>query len=201
MHDGADSVHGHLTAETAYQDGLVRFIENHDEPRAAATFPPGRARAAAVATLSQTGARLVHEGNSKGAVRVPVFLARRPDEELDADLRAFYERLLGGLQGSVLRTGDWQLGDGAAGRARHLAEPVCWGWRGDAPASSCREPQRRAASGHVSLAWDDLGGRDWQLDDTASGAVFERSGDELRGGLYVALGPWGWHLFDLTPLH
>ena len=28
---------------------------------------------------------------------------------------------------------------------------------------------------------------------------FERSGDDLRDGLYVALGPWGWHLFDLTP--
>ncbi len=40
VHDGAEQVRGHLTADTAYQDGLVRFIENHDEPRAAATFPP-----------------------------------------------------------------------------------------------------------------------------------------------------------------
>jgi len=80
VHDGAEQVHGHLTAETAYQDRLVRFIENHDEPRAAATFPPEKARAAAVTTLTQTGARLVHEGQLEGRkVQLPVFLSRRPD--------------------------------------------------------------------------------------------------------------------------
>ena len=45
VHEDAEQVHGHLTAETAYQDRLLRFIENHDEPRAAATFPPEKARA------------------------------------------------------------------------------------------------------------------------------------------------------------
>src|SRR5206468_9418355 len=93
-HQGGESVHAHLSGVTGYQNRLVRFLENHDEPRAAATFAPAKARAAAVTTLSQTGARLVHEGQLDGRkVRVPVFLARRPDEEPDADLRAFYERL------------------------------------------------------------------------------------------------------------
>jgi Alpha amylase, catalytic domain len=203
-HEGADSVHGHLTAETAYQGGLVRFIENHDEPRAAAAFPPGRARAAAVTTLSQTGARLVHEGQLEGRrVQVPVFLARRPDEEPDADLRAFYERLLGALQDDVFRSGDWQLGARSGWQGddtwRNL---VCWGWRKDGPSKLVVVNLSDAqASGHVSLGWDDLSGRDWQLDDAGSGATFERSGDDLRNGLYVTLGPWGWHLFDLTPLH
>ena len=41
VHEGADSVHGHLTADIGYQNRLVRFIENHDEPRAASAFPPG----------------------------------------------------------------------------------------------------------------------------------------------------------------
>jgi hypothetical protein len=30
--------------------------------------------------------------------------------------------------------------------------------------------------------------------------VYERSGDDLRNGLYVSLDAWGWHLFDLTAL-
>jgi Alpha amylase, catalytic domain len=204
VHEGADSVHGHLTADTGYQDRLVRFIENHDEPRAAATFPPRWARAAAVATLSQTGARLVHDGQLEGRrVQLPVFLARRPDEELDADLRSFYERLLGGLQGNVFRTGDWQLGARSGWEGNDTWQNlVCWGWRGDGPSKLIVVNLSDApASGHVSLAWDDLGGRDWRLEDTASGASFERSGDDLRGGLYVALGPWGWHLFHLTPMH
>jgi len=36
VHDNAESVRAHLTAGLDYQDRLVRFIENHDEPRAAA---------------------------------------------------------------------------------------------------------------------------------------------------------------------
>ncbi len=95
VHDGAADVHGHLTAERGFQRRLVRFVENHDEPRAAATFSSAKARAAAVVALSQTGARLVHEGQFDGRkVQLPVFLARRPHEPVDEDLRAFYERLL-----------------------------------------------------------------------------------------------------------
>ncbi len=41
VHEGAESVRGHLTADIGYQERLVRFVENHDEPRAAATFAPG----------------------------------------------------------------------------------------------------------------------------------------------------------------
>ncbi len=201
VHEGADSVHGHLTADTVYQDGLVRFIENHDEPRAAATFPPGRAQAAAVATLSQTGAKLVHEGQLDGRrVQLPVFLARRPDEEPDADLRAFYERLLEGLQDGVFRSGHWQLGARSGWDGNDTWQNlVCWGWRGDGPAKLVVVNFSGApASGHVSLPWEDLVGRDWELADASSGAVYTRSGDDLRGGLYVTLDPWGWHLFDLT---
>ena len=42
VHDNAESVRLHLTASLDYQDKLVRFIENHDEPRAAATFSTGK---------------------------------------------------------------------------------------------------------------------------------------------------------------
>src|SRR3954449_4519292 len=43
-HESAESVRGHLEADPAYQERLLRFIENHDEPRAAATFGAGPAR-------------------------------------------------------------------------------------------------------------------------------------------------------------
>ena len=129
---------GHLTADVGYQEGLVRFIENHDEPRAAATFPREKARAAAVTTLTQTGARLVHEGQLEGrTVQLPVFLARRPDEPPDLDLKAFYDRLLAALRDRVFRDGEWQLGErrGWDGNDtwRNL---VVWGWRGDVAAGS-----------------------------------------------------------------
>ena len=57
-------------------------------------------------------------------MQLPVFLARRPDEEPDADLRAFYERLLGGLRDGVFRTGEWQLGERSGWEGNDdLAEP------------------------------------------------------------------------------
>jgi hypothetical protein len=202
VHDFAQAVNDHLAAGRAYQERLVRFIENHDEPRAAATFPPAKARAAAVVTLGQTGARLVHDGQLEGRiVHVPVFLARRPAEPVDTDLRAFYERLLGGLAGDVFREGEWVLA-GRSGWEGNETWPqlVAWGWRGTSRALCVVNFGEHAAEGRVSLPWDDLRGRTWQLADAADGARYERSGDDLRDGLYVALEPWGWHLFDLTPL-
>jgi glycosidase len=201
VHDDATSVHDHLAADRGYQERLVRFLENHDEPRAAATFPPAKARAAAVTTLSQTGARLVHEGQLEGrTVHVPVFLARRPEEPLDPDVRAFYERLLAGLRDDVFREGEWVLAgrDGWEGNDT-WADLVAWGWRGTSRALVVVNLGERRAEGHVSLPWDELRGRAWVLDDASDGKRYERDGDDLRDGLYVALEPWQWHLFHLTP--
>ncbi len=198
----AEAVHGHLTAEVAYQQRLVRFIENHDEPRASAVFPPEKVHAAAVTALTQTGARLVHDGQLEGrTVQLPVFLGRRPHETADLELRTFYEKLLAALEDRVFRDGDWQLGDSSGWDGNDAWHSlVVWGWRGECRKLVVVNLGGEAVSGHVSLPWDDLRGRVWQLDDAASGERYERSGDDLRDGLYVALGSWAWHLFDLAPV-
>ena len=65
-------------------DRLVRFIENHDEQRAAAVFGREAERAALVTVTTAPGALLLHEGQVEGRrVRVPVHLARRPVEPID----------------------------------------------------------------------------------------------------------------------
>ena len=72
LHEDASSVRGHLHADLDYQRRLVRFLENHDEPRAAAELPPERERAAAVAVATLPGATLWHEGQFEGwRVRLP----------------------------------------------------------------------------------------------------------------------------------
>src|SRR5437763_3866116 len=110
VNDPPESVRGHLQAEGAYQERLIRFIENHDEPRAAATFGPAQARAAAIVMSTLEGARLYHDGQFEGQrIHVPVFLGRGPDEPPDLDLRAFYERLLHAVAASELRRGERQL--------------------------------------------------------------------------------------------
>ena len=49
-----------------YQNKSARFLENHDEPRAAATFPAGTHEAAAVITFLSPGLRFFHQGQFEG---------------------------------------------------------------------------------------------------------------------------------------
>src|SRR5215831_2285226 len=56
----------HLLAGLDYQDKLARFLENHDEPRAAATFPHDQHQAAAILTFLSPGLRFFHQGQFAG---------------------------------------------------------------------------------------------------------------------------------------
>ena len=91
----AAPIREHLLAGLDYQDRLARFLENHDEPRAASEFPWPQHRAAAVITFLSPGLRFFHQGQFEGArVRVPAHLCRGPVEPADQDIAAFYARLL-----------------------------------------------------------------------------------------------------------
>jgi hypothetical protein len=180
-HEDAEAVRGHLRADPAYQERLIRFIENHDEPRAAATFPPARARAAAVVFSTLLGARLFHDGQLEGRrVHIPVFLARGPSEPPDDDLRGFYDRLLRAVAG--LR-GEWRMCEtsGWPDNQSHRAL-LAWCWDRTLVVVNFGAA---AAQGRVHLPWDG----EWDLTDLLSGAGFRRAGDEL----YVELEPWGFH--------
>jgi hypothetical protein len=196
-HADAESVRQHLLADLAYQHRLVRFLENHDEPRAAATFPPGKARAAAVAVLTLPGARLLHEGQFDGRkVRLPVFLARCPAEPADGDLAAFYERLLRETSADVFRRGQWRLCErsGWPDNFSHL-NILAWCWeQGGERRLVVINFSDAASQAMVRAPWEDLRGRVWRFSDALSGETFERDGDGLaRHGLFVSLDPWRWH--------
>jgi glycosidase len=197
-HGPANAVREHLWADLAYQEGMVRFIENHDEPRAAATFPAGKGRAAAVAALTLPGARLLHEGQLTGRkVRLPVFLGRRPDEPADEELRAFYRLLLPVVAREPFRNGAWALCpvDGWPDN-RSCDNLLAWCWRhGEERRLVVVNLTGTSSQGMLRVPWDDLPERDWQLAELLDPGSFVRSGDELHGpGIYVELPPWGFHL-------
>ena len=195
----AVAVREHLSADAGFQDRLVRFVENHDEPRAAAIFDAAKQKAVTVAAMTQTGARLVHRGQLEGMkVRLPVFLGRAPHEEVDAELLSFHRLLFGTLSDSTFRTGDWRL-CGTSGWAgndsfEHL---VAWCWDGEDRWLVIVNLGAATACGHVSVPWADVEGRTYHLADPTTGVSLIRSGDDLHGGLYVELGAWQWHLFKL----
>ena len=116
------SIREHLHAGLDYQDKLARFLENHDEPRAALTFQWPKHRAAAAITFLSPGLRFFHQGQFEGArVRVPVHLCRGPAEPTDQDVAAFYGKLLLILK-DIKRISEWRLVSDrpAAGLARQL---------------------------------------------------------------------------------
>ncbi len=177
-HEGAASVRGHLQADLAYQQRLLRFIENHDEPRAA-TALGDRHRAAAVVMSTVPGARLYHDGQFEGRrEHIPVFVDRAPDEPADGDLRAFYSRL---LRATRELSGEWQLCD------CENPQLVAWAWAEHLVVVNLG-PAR--AWGRVRAPWTG----DVVLEDRLSGERYER-GEEL----WVGLEAWGAHLFHWSP--
>jgi glycosidase len=111
LHNGnAESIRLHLCADGAYQTRLLRFIENHDEARAAAQFSPSKEQAAAITSATLLGARLFHYGQFEGRkTRLPVFLARAPDEPANPTMKAFYDKLLKAIADAVFHEGEWRL--------------------------------------------------------------------------------------------
>ncbi len=106
----ARPVREHLWAGLDYQRHLARFLENHDEPRAASVFPPDRHEAAALITFLVPGLRFLHQGQLEGhRVRISPHLVRGPAEATDDRLAAFYDRLLGVLRLPLVRDGEWRL--------------------------------------------------------------------------------------------
>ena len=200
--DSAGSVRLHLCADPAYQKKLLRFLENHDEPRAAAAFAGAKERAAAVATSTQMGARMFHEGQLEGRkVRVPVFLGRRPQEPVDRELLEFYRKLLVAVASPVFHNGDWRLCQRSGWPDNSSFENVvAWSWsQKDEFCLIVVNLSEHAAQANIQVGKESLRGKRWRLSDALSGAVYERGGDEmLSPGLYVDLPPWSYHFLHFA---
>ncbi len=203
-HESPESVRLHLLADSSYQEKMIRFIENHDEPRAAAAFPDDKGRAAAVALLTLTGARLLHEGQCEGRkVRLPVFVARRPEEPVDGELLAFYERLLKATDRDVFRNGHWRLCETSGWADNQSCQNILtWCWQqGDERWLVVVNYRQEPSQASVYLPWDELRGKQWRLKDARSDESYDRGGTDMRDdGLCVELAPWKCNLFQLQGL-
>jgi hypothetical protein len=151
-----------------------------------------------VATLP--GATLWHEGQFEGRrVRPPVFLARRPDEPVDGELRDFHQRLLAAVHALGVRDGEWRLLDCVGWPDNPTNQNLAaWCWRGAERHVIVVNLSDQPAQARVELPWDDLQGRRWLLAEALGDATYERDGAELTGeGLFVALEGWRWHLLSV----
>ena len=198
-HGDPESIRLHLGADPAYQAKLVRFVENHDEPRAAVAFPGAKAEAVAVTAATLPGARLFYEGQFEGCtVRTPVFLSRRPEERPNDKLQGFYERLLEVIDDPLFHEGDWSVCRCTGWPDNWTFESlVAWCWKqGEDRAIVVVNLTGAPAQSRVHLPWGELQENAWQLRDCLSNAVYDHDGVEIgEQGLYVGLEPWKFHLF------
>jgi hypothetical protein len=199
-HCSAEDIRLHLCADLDYQQKLLRFIENHDEPRAAETFSPEKERAAAVAMATLPGARLFHEGQFEGRkVRPPVFLGRRPQEPSDQELQSFYANLLQAIDNPVFRDGQWTLCSRTGWPDNSsFQDLVAWAWaKDDDRYLIVVNLSGNIVQARVQIPWQDWAGESWRLIDALSGVIYERDGTEmLSPGLFVELHPWNSNVFQ-----
>jgi hypothetical protein len=200
----ARPVREHFHAEPGYQNKLARFLENHDEPRAAATFSPGVHEAAAVITFLSPGLRFFHEGQFEGRKkRISPHLVRAPLEPTDETLQRFYDGLLSVLSESVLRGGRWRLLECAPaweGNGTFDGFIAC-AWEGQNRERLLTAVNYAGQQGqcYLRLPFPDLAGLEVHLEDRTGPARYDRPGNDLVAqGLYLDMPPWSYHVFQQT---
>ena len=192
----ARPVREHFWAGLEYQDKLARFVENHDEQRAAAVFPPGKHEAAAVISYCSPGLRFFHQGQFEGfQKRISPHLGRGPSEPTDERIAAFYQRLLTALHLPALRNGNWQLVECKSaweGNDTHDSFLVfAWQGAGHSRLIVAVNYSEHQSQGKAQLPFGDLAGHTWRLCDQLSDTVHHWNGDDItRDGLFLDMQPW-----------
>lgn len=206
LRDGhARAVREHFHAGLDYQDRLARFLENHDEPRAAATFDAAKHRAAVVVTFFSPGLRFFHQGQFEGRQkRISPHLVRAPYEPSNPELSEFYKRLLTALRHPAVRDGAWQLVECAPAWNGNWTHDcfIAFAWEKSMSERllTVVNYSDHQSQGRLKPPFAVDPETQYQLTDLLTGTTYSRDGSELSSsGLYVDLPPWGSHIFAVNP--
>ena len=201
----AHAVRDHFKADVNYQNKMARFLENHDEPRAAKIFPDDVHEAAAILTFLSPGLRFFHQGEFEGRKKkLSPHLGRAPIEPVNERLKTFYQKLLSLLHESTFRQGSWQLlnCEQTDDSNRSHENYICFAWQGN-DNKECRIVVVNYSPGRsqcfLKLSTLQLAGKIWMLNDEFGSANYERNGDELHTrGLFLDEPGWKYYVFALN---
>ncbi len=188
-----------------FQARCLRFLENHDEQRAAQVWPLGAHRAAALLLLGLPGARLIHEGQLEGARRrVPVQLKRRPTDPGTREIAAAYRTLIEGVQKTAVGCGEGRLlaAREVAPDNRSHRNFVLTQWPGRAGTLDLvvvnLSPARSQAFAPVVVPLGTV--KTWVLTDLLGHETHRRDARELRErGLFLDVPGYATQLFHFAP--
>ncbi|MBA7588773.1 hypothetical protein ES708_30841 [subsurface metagenome] len=196
--DSAQRVNEHLKADWDYQSKLLRFIENHDEPRAITVFGTEASKAAVVITSTLPGARLIFEGQTR-EIKLPVQLGRTATEEDDVALMEFYDNLLKIIPGREFDNGKWSLCkvktvDSSDNSFNNI---ISYQWWTDKDRLLIVVNYSLISSkAHLIIEDIDFGLFNWKFTDLLTRNQYIYKGKDLReNGLYIELEGWNSHIF------
>jgi hypothetical protein len=158
---------------------MARFLENHDEPRAASVYSLETHKAAAVLTFLAPGLRFFHQGQFEGKKkRISPHLIRGPEEPINSELQQFYKQLLQILRQPSLHHGQWQLLECAPAWDDNWTSScvICFAWQGtkhETRDESCDKDERDKRNGS----------------------------DLISCGLFLDVPPWQTHVFCLSRIN
>jgi Alpha amylase, catalytic domain len=198
----ARPVREHLHAALDYQIKSARFLENHDEPRASATFDAGVHRTAAVITYFIPGLRFFHQGQFEGRKkRISPHLVRAPEETPDNELEEFYNQVLAVLRKPIVKNGEWQslscqpAWDGNGSWDSFVAH--AWQGSGGKRMLVAVNYAPHSSQCYLNLPFPEIKDRPVRLKDLLSPARYDRDGNGLlERGLFLDMPPWSYHVFD-----
>jgi hypothetical protein len=208
LRDGhAAPIRGHLLAGLDYQDKLVRFLENHDEPRAASEFSWPQHQAAAIVTFLSPGLRFFHQGQLEGArLRVPTHLCRGPAEPANPEIASFYVKLLQVLKETgVFRDGAWQqIQPLPAWPGNWTSDKfIAYAWAGGKRSGHVVVVNYSGNQGQcrLPLPFPELRGKQVRLEDVMGTEAYDRDASEIVDhGLYIDHKPWQFNAFGLSAI-
>ncbi len=193
------SIIEHLEAEEDYQIKSVRFIENHDEPRAAHYLGIDKSKAAAVLISTLMGMRFYFDGQFIGEkVRLPVQLGRKPIEKPNESLSLFYEKLLHITKSEIFKYGDWTLlrpkSSWETDDSFKNIISYIWMYNNHYRLVVINYSEK-VASARINFETP-VGMIEIILTDLLNNKKYARNSSEIRNeGLYVQLGPFKSHIF------
>jgi glycosidase len=198
------TIRDHQRAGLDYQDKLVRFLENHDEARAAVEFDWPKHAAAAIITFLSPGLRFFHQGQFEGAqVRVPTHLCRGPAEPINEEVASFYASLLGMLKETpASRDGAWSLIEPQPAWPGNWTSDgfVAYAWAGEGGSRFLVVVNYAGNQGQCRLLppFPEFRSRQVRLNDAMGPESYDRDGSDLvDNGLYIDHGPWRFNVFEL----
>lgn len=187
----------HLEGDFAAQGRMARFLENHDEQRAAAVFGPERMQAAATLAATAPGLRFYFHGQTDGRrIHQPIEMRRAAEEPADASVQALYARLLRLANEDVFHSGRWKLLEPVWAADPTYENLVAYEWRNNgAWKLVAANPTGSTSQGRIAL--DAEPAASYVLSDRLNDTEYSRSGQEMATGLYIRLDPGRAHLFDI----